>query len=132
MSAELSVLKANNTWVLTNLPPNKHSIGCKWVFKIKYKADGTIERYKAKLVAKEYAQIEDLGYLDTFSPVAKLTTIRCLLALASIHLRHLHQLDINNVFLHGDLFEEVYMVLPLVMAARGRHMFVGYKSPFMV
>ncbi|MCH80680.1 retrovirus-related Pol polyprotein from transposon TNT 1-94 [Trifolium medium] len=112
MNNEISALTANQTWSFVDLPPHIKPIGCKWVYKIKHKSDGSIERYKARLVAKGYNQIEGIDYFDTFSPVAKLTTVRVLLALASIHHWHLHQLDVNNAFLHGDLQEDVYMLVP--------------------
>jgi len=112
MKKELEALQANKTWYLTKLPNNKVPIDCKWVYKIKYKSDGSIERYKTRLVAKGYTQIEGIDYLDTFSPVAKLTTVRLLLALAATQHWYLHQLDVDNAFLHGDLIEEVYMLPP--------------------
>jgi len=112
MQAEIQALESNHTWILTELPPGKIPIGCKWVYRIKYKPDGNIERYKARLVAKGYTQQFGIDYLDTFSPVARMTTIRTLLAISVVQGWYLHQLDINNAFLHGDLEEEVYMVLP--------------------
>lgn len=112
METELNALKQNKTWIFIDTPPNIKPIGSKWVYKVKHRADGTIERYKARLVAKGYNQVEGLDFFDTFSPVAKITTIRTLLALASINSWYLHQLDVNNAFLHGDLQEEVYMSVP--------------------
>uniref|UniRef100_A0A2N9F5X2 Integrase catalytic domain-containing protein n=1 Tax=Fagus sylvatica TaxID=28930 RepID=A0A2N9F5X2_FAGSY len=112
MSNELRALEANSTWTLEPLPPDKKPIGCKWVFKTKLNADGSIERYKARLVAKGYTQIEGLDYHETFAPVAKMTTVRCLLAVAAAQQWIIHQLDVNNAFLHGDLDEEVYMTPP--------------------
>jgi hypothetical protein len=112
MKTELQALKNTNTWTIVDLPPHKTPIGCKWVYKIKYLSDGSIDRYTARLVAKGYTQQEGVDYFDTFSPVAKLTTVRTLLSLASIQNWHLEQLDVNNVFLHGDLQEEVYMTIP--------------------
>ncbi|XP_052732844.1 uncharacterized mitochondrial protein AtMg00820-like [Vigna angularis] len=112
MQREIKALQDNDTWVITQLPPGKATIGCKWVYKTKFKADGSIERYKARLVAKGYTQQEGIDYLDTFSPVAKLTTVRLLIALAASNNWFLHQLDVDNAFLHGDLNEEVYMDPP--------------------
>ncbi|KAF5460182.1 hypothetical protein F2P56_020069 [Juglans regia] len=112
MTSEISALELNNTWTLVELPPHKHSIGSRWVFKIKHNSDGTIERYKVCLVAKGFTQQEGLDYNETFSPVAKLVTLRTLLAVASIKGWFLWQFDIQNAFLHGDLEEEVYMRKP--------------------
>jgi len=112
MADELEALSANHTWILVPLPTGKKAIGCRWIYKLKHKSDGTIDRYKARLVAKGYAQLEGLDFLDTFAPVAKLTTLRLLLALAASHNWNLKQLDVNNAFLHGELLEEVYMKPP--------------------
>lgn len=85
MQTELEALNANNTWEFVDLPSDVVAIGNKWVYKIKRHADGSVERFKARLVAQGYTQTEGLDYFETFSPVAKMSTIRVLLALASIH-----------------------------------------------
>ena len=111
MQAELTALENTGTWKLVDLPPYIKPIGCRWIYKVKDHADGTIERYKARLVAKGYNQIDGLDCFNTYSPVAKLTTIRTVIALASINNWNIHQLDLNNAFLHGDLQEDVYMTV---------------------
>ena len=112
MKSEIDALQANGTWSLVSLPPHKRPIGCKWVYKVKLKADGTVERYKARLVAKGYSQVEGIDYQEIFSPTTKLTTLRCLLTVAATRNWFIHQLDVQNAFLHGDLHEVVYMEPP--------------------
>lgn len=113
MNEEMKALHQNNTWEITNLPKNRKPIGCKWVFKIKYKSSGEVERYKARLVAKGYNQREGIDFEETFSLVAKIVTVRIVISLSLHNSWPLYQLDINNAFLYGDLTEDVYMSLPL-------------------
>ncbi|CAM8979612.1 unnamed protein product [Rhodiola kirilowii] len=112
MNIEIEALEKNNSWTLTDLPHGKTVVDCKWIFRIKLKSDGSIERYKARLVARGFTQVEGLDYHDTFAPVAKMNTVRCLLAIAASKNWSLFQLDVDNAFLHGHLDEEVFMTLP--------------------
>lgn len=112
MNKELQALESNQSWIIMDKPVDITPIGCKWVYKVKRKADGSLERYKARLVAKGYTQTEGIHFFDTFSPVAKMATVRMLIALAAVKGWHIHQLDVNNAFLHGELKEDVYMTLP--------------------
>ncbi|KAL2240869.1 UNVERIFIED_CONTAM: Retrovirus-related Pol polyprotein from transposon RE1 [Sesamum indicum] len=112
MQAELTALETNKTWEVTPLPPNHTPIGCRWIFKLKFNTDGSIERYEARLVAKGYNQIEGIDYNECFSPIAKSVTVRLFFAVAAALRWHIHQLDINNAFLHGYLEEEIYMSPP--------------------
>ncbi|KAL0408877.1 UNVERIFIED_CONTAM: Retrovirus-related Pol polyprotein from transposon TNT 1-94 [Sesamum radiatum] len=112
IQAELDALEQNQTWKLTTLPVHKRPIGCKWVFKTKLRADGSVERYKARLVAKGFNQIEGIDCTDNFFPVAKTVTVRLFLTLVAARGWVLHQLDVNNAFLHGYLEEDIYMTPP--------------------
>jgi len=113
MKTEMKALENNETWDKCILLARKKQVGCQWVFTIKHKADGTIERYKVRLVAKGYTQTYGIDYSKTFSPVAKIETIRVLFSIATNKNWPLHQFDVKNAFLHGDLKEEVYMEAPL-------------------
>ncbi|GJZ23964.1 ribonuclease H-like domain-containing protein [Tanacetum coccineum] len=112
MNNEIEALNRNNTWYICDLLVGRKPIGSKWIWKIKYKASGDIERYKARLVAKGFSQREGFDYDETFSPVVKIVTVRCLITLVVVNNWPLYQLDVNNAFLYGDLNEDVYMTLP--------------------
>ncbi|KAG7537940.1 Reverse transcriptase RNA-dependent DNA polymerase [Arabidopsis suecica] len=109
---EIDSLELNKTWTLEDLPEGKKAIGCQWVFKIKHRSDGSIERYKARLVVLGNRQIEGVDNGETFAPVVKMTTVRSFLAVVAARNWEVHQMDVHNAFLHGDLEEEVYMKLP--------------------
>lgn len=112
MADELTALTHNLTWDLVPLPSGAHVVGAKWLYKTKYKSDGSIQRHKARLVAKGYSQQEGIDYFETFSPVVKPATIQIVLTIALSRKWYVHQLDVNNAFLHGDLQDTVYMEQP--------------------
>ena len=110
--SEMDSIMSNGTWKVVERPYGCKPIGCKWVFKKKLRPDGTIKRYKARLVVKGYSQKDGDDYFNTYSPVAHLTTIRVLLSLAASHGLLVHQMDVKTAFLHGELEEEIYMDQP--------------------
>ncbi|GJS99232.1 putative RNA-directed DNA polymerase [Tanacetum coccineum] len=112
MNDEMNALYSNDTWEVVELPLGRKAIGGKWVYRIKYKSSGDIDRYKARYVAKGYNQKEGIDFDETFSPVVKIVTIRCVINLAVQNNWCIFQLDVNNAFLYGDLNETVYMSLP--------------------
>ena len=109
---EIRALEDNDTWTLEHLPPGKRALGSQWVYKTKYLSNGDVERLKSRLVVLGNHQQEGIDYNGTFALVAKLTTVRVFLAVAASKNWELHQMDVHNAFLHGDLDEEVYMKLP--------------------
>lgn len=127
----MAALHASGTWELVSLPPGKTIVGCCWVYTVKVGPDGNIDRFKACRVAKGYTQIFGLDCRDTFSLVAKITSVSLFLAMVVIGhmvaIGHwpLHRLDIKNAFLHGELQEEVYMDQP------PRFYYFWWISPFL-
>ncbi|CAI7846838.1 unnamed protein product [Closterium sp. NIES-54] len=112
MESELKSIEENGTWELVELPEGRKAITSKWLFKIKSDANGKIERYKSRLVAKGYQQKEKVDYKELFSPVVKPTTLRTLLAGAAIKGWVVKQMDVTTAFLNGVLEEEIFMAQP--------------------
>ncbi|GJV54564.1 ribonuclease H-like domain, reverse transcriptase, RNA-dependent DNA polymerase [Tanacetum coccineum] len=112
MKVELDSINRNNTWKLTTLPKGHKAIGLKWVFKTKKDANGNIIKHKARLVAKGYIQEHGIDFEEVFAPVARMETVRLLLAIAANNKWEVHHLDVKSAFLHGDLKEEVYVTQP--------------------
>ena len=119
MVDEMTVLHSTGTWDLVVLPFGKFPVGCRWVYTIKVGPDGQVDRLKTRLVAKGYTHVYDSDYGDTFSPVANIASVHLLLSMAAMCSWPLYRLDIKNVFLHGDLAEEVYMEQPPDFVAQG-------------
>ena len=103
MKNEYDALIKNGTWKLVDPPVGTKPIGCKWVYKNKYKSDGSLDKHKARLVVNGYAQKEGIDYEETFSPIEKWATIRTLLSLAAQKGWKVHQMDVKTAFLNGDL-----------------------------
>jgi len=112
MKAELDALEENQTWELVELPKGAKAINNKWVFKIKINKDGSVERFKARLVAKGFQQVAGIDYNEIFSPVARMSTIRTLIALVTAFDLELDQMDVVTAFQHGDVEEDIFMRQP--------------------
>ena len=124
MHLEMDLLHKNATWDLVPLPKGKHALPCKWVYKLKVTPTDARPKYKARLVAKGFKQEKGVDFDEIFSPVVKMTTLRCVLALATREDMELVQMDVKTAFLHGDLHEDIYMQQPEGFAANGKEKLV--------
>ena len=106
---EMKAHRLNGTWEIVKLPPGKHAIGSRWFMKVKTNADGSLDRYKARMVAKGYSQCPGFDFKETFAPTVRYSTIRIILAIAALEDLELHSLDISYIYLNGELEEEIYM-----------------------
>lgn len=113
MDEEMKALMKNETWDLVPRTGSVHPITCKWVYKLKRKAAGSIDRFKARLVARGFSQKYGEDFEETFSPVAKMTSVQILISLAASQGWKLWQLDVKNAFLYGELDKHIYMEQPL-------------------
>ena len=120
MNNEMKFMRTNQVWDLVDLSSGRKAIGNKWVLKIKRKADGSIERYKAWLVAKGYTQKEGVDYEETFSPIVRFASVRLILAIVANLNLELYQMDIKTAFLNGELDKEIYMDQPIGFVTKGQ------------
>ena len=112
IKSEIDSILQNHTWELVDLPLGCKPLGYKCIFKRKMKADGVIDKYKARLVIKGYKQREGLDYFDTYSPMTRITSIRVILAIVALRNLQVYQIDVKIAFLNGNLEEEIYMEQP--------------------
>jgi hypothetical protein len=120
MQKEYDAFMKNGMWKLVDPPFGTKPIGCRWVYKNKYKSYGLLEKHKVSLVAKGFAQKEGIDYEETFSPTTKWATIRAFLALDAHNRWKIHHMDVNTTFLNGDLKENVYMSQPKRFVVKGQ------------
>ena len=109
---EIEAIEKNQTWQLVNLPKGKDAIGVKWIYKTKFDADGNVVTHQQRLVAKVFSQQPGIDYNETFSPVARLDTVRIVLAIVGHHKSKVYHMDVKSAFLNGILQEEVYVQQP--------------------
>jgi hypothetical protein len=114
MDEEMGALEAHKTWEVVDMPKGVNIVGSRWTFVLKRDASGSIVCYKARLVAQGFLQVQGVDFFDTYAPVAKMATIRTVLALAARHDHEIHQVDVKNAFLNGAFKdnETIYMKLP--------------------
>jgi hypothetical protein len=120
MKDEMRSMSANQVWKLEEFPKGGKTVGCKWVYKIKCNSKGNIDRFKARLVAKDFTQREEIDYNEIFSPVSSKDSFRIIIALVAYYNLELHQMDVKSAFLNGDLYENVYMAQPKGFVVEGK------------
>ena len=124
MNTEMESLKENDVWDLVEPPVGQKIIGCKWVYKIKTGEDGSVQRYKARLVAQGFTQKYGTDFDETFCPVVRQESLRLLMALSVQHGLTLHQIDVTTAFLNGKLDKKVYMHQPNGYVCKGKEKYV--------
>lgn len=124
MSEEIQSLLDNHTWSLAELPPGRSAIGSRWTYRIKRSPDGSIERYKARFVAKGFSQRPGIDYYEIHSPVIKLDSLCVILSMAANRDLSVTQLDVKTVFLYGDVTEELYVRQPEGFTTPGKEKWV--------
>jgi hypothetical protein len=112
MQEEYNSLLENQTWDLVPLPSRRKIVRCRWVYRTKSTTDGHLRRYRSKLVSKGFQQVHDIDYDETFAPVVNMDSICLALSISTSKGWEVHQMDVKNSFLHGDLSEEIYMEQP--------------------
>ena len=112
IQAELDSLKRNGMWTMEDLPVGRKPVRSKWVFKVKYRDDGTIEKFKGRVVAQGFSQVYGVDYEETFAPTVRYDILRLLFAITAIEDLEMHQMDVISTYLAGDLNEEIYMHPP--------------------
>ena len=120
IKSEIDSILQNHTWELVDLPPGCKPLSYKWIFTKKRRVDGSIDKFKARLVIRGYRQKEGLDYFDTYSPVSRINSIRMIIAIAALRNLEIHQMDVKTAFLNGDLDEEIYMEQPEGFSAPGQ------------
>jgi hypothetical protein len=120
MMEEYQSIMKNDVWDIVLRPEGKSVVTSKWIYKIKHVADGSIEKYKARFVARGFSQKEGVDYEETFAPVTRYTSIRVVISLASVMGWRIHQMDVKTTFLNGVIEEEVYIEKPQGFEVHGR------------
>ena len=129
MLEEMKAIEENKTWQLVNPPPGCHPISLKWVLKVKQDELGAIVKHKACLIARGFVQCEGIDFEEVFAPVARMESVRLLLALAAAKDWRIHHLDIKSAFLNGELVETVFVRQPLGFAVKGEeHMVLRLRK----